>query len=152
MGSVESSVLVEAFVPTVFRFLWPDRVGAWYAPANGTRFELLSPGGMGPGARILVRGESRFGPRAYEAEVVEWEPPHAFAWRVLRGAPRAEVALRCEPEGARTRVTMRNRYRVRPPLLGALLDRWFVRPRIEAVDRESVENLKALAEGRRGCS
>ena len=151
MGRVESSALVDAFVPRVFYFLWPERVGAWYAPANGTRVEVVSPGGIGPGARIRISGESRFGPGAVEAEVLEWEPPHAFGWRVVRGAPRAEVRLRCEADGARTRVTMRNRYSVRPPVLGLLLDRWLVRPRVEAVDREAVENLKALAEGRRGC-
>jgi uncharacterized protein YndB with AHSA1/START domain len=151
VGNVESSVLVDAFVPRVFSFLWPEKVGAWYASANGTRVEVVSAGGMGPGARLRISGESRFGRSAYEAEVLEWEPPNAFAWRVVGGAPPGEVGLRCEAEGKRTRVTMRHRYAVRPPLIGALLDRWLVRPRVEAVDREAVENLKALAEGRRGC-
>ena len=152
MGRVEHTVEIEALAPRVFFYLWPERVGAWYAPENGTRMEVVSPGGIGPGARIRVSGESRWGPRSYEAEVTDWEPPHTFGWRVVKGASPAEISIRCEPVGARTQVTIHDRYRLRPAILGMLVDRLFTGKRVAAVDRAAIENLKALAEGRRGCA
>lgn len=152
MGLVEQEVFVEAPPARIFAYLSPALVGAWYAPANGTRVEVVG-GEVRPGATLRIRGESRYGPSAYEAVVTAWDPPREFGWRSTEGAPPQEVTVRLEPNGEGTRVRLRDRYRSRGPLgVRGILDRIFVRPRVAAVDREAVENLKALAEGRRGCA
>lgn len=152
MGVVEEEVVIAASPARVFAFLAPHLVGAWYAPDNSTRVELLG-GEMRVGARLRVRGESRFGSSSYEVVVTAWDPPRTFAWRSERGAPPQEVELRLEPEGAATRLRWTDRYRARGPWgVRDLLDFLLLRARVAAIDREAVENLKALAEGRRGCA
>ena len=86
-------------------------------------------------------------PGKVQEEVLAWNPPHGYRYRVTQGSPFVchQGEVRLQPVGQATELVWTIRFRPRLPGTGALL-RWILG---DAVRKALRERLKPLVEGER---
>lgn len=118
---VESTFLAHP-IERVFAFVGDAaNNAAWHAHVEGTTW--LDDGPMRVGRQGLQISRIFGRTWAITAEIVEWHPPNAVAWRVVQG-PSLRTSIRLAPEDGGTRLTLA--LEAGPTLrgpLGRLLDR-----------------------------
>ena len=100
------------------------------------RFEILTPTpiDMRPGALIDYRIRLGGVPMRWRTEITTWDPPHRFVDVQLRGPYRVWIhEHRFIDLGDETEMSDRVEYLAPGWLLEPLVDRLFVRPRVEAI-------------------
>jgi uncharacterized membrane protein len=111
-----------------------------------TRWEMAGPepDGLGARYRMLMRiGSAEVGGLI---EIVEWRPPHDFAWHSVTGLDQ-RGRLRLRADGAdRTRVEFRLAYGVAGSGLSGWLAEHVAAPSVRGHLQRSLENLGRLAE------
>jgi len=116
----------------------PDRYPTFMP--NLARWETITDGPMGIGARYTVHWKIGSVPVGGVIEVVEFDQPRELAWTSITGITmRGRFRLREDAEG-RTRVTFRLSYQAPGGLLGLIADRIATRQ----VGRTLAETLKTL--------
>jgi len=104
--------------------VWPllGEARRWKEWSFLTRTDLVRRGSPEPDGVGAVRRFTRFGVGSRE-EVVAWDPPHHFAYSILKGFPvrhyRADVTL--VPEGSGTLITWEGTFDEKIPGTGPLM-------------------------------
>jgi hypothetical protein len=88
----------------------------WHAHVRDTRWIDPPPTGLGRRGRQF--GHLFFRDWAFVAEVVEWDPPRAVAFKVIEGY-RVRTAIRVDPDGDGSTVTLTV---TTPRIIGARVD------------------------------
>lgn len=121
--SIESSASVEAMWAVLTTH---EDMPHWFRPVR--RVVLDPPGRDERNGLGAIRHIHAIGPAIVE-EVVDWQPPHRYAYRLLKGAPirnhRGQVSIEETPKGCRT--TWRIEFEAIIPLSGFLFDALMVR-------------------------
>ena len=139
---VEESVETRASVEAMWRALTThEDMPKWFGPVR--RVVLDPPGRDERNGLGAIRHIHALGPAVVE-EVVEWDPPHRYVYKLLRGAPirkhRGEVRVEETPRGARA--SWRIEFAPVIPLSGLVL-----RPVMVRIARSLLEGAAAYAEG-----
>lgn len=110
------------------------------------RFETLTDGPAGLGARYTVHWKVGSVPIGGTVEVVEFDPPRELSWTALTGvSQRGRFRLR-ETDDGRTKVTFRLSYESAGNVLGLIADRVAARQVGRNMSRTLV-NLRRMVEG-----
>jgi len=118
----------------------PERLPEWNTSVESSR--RAAPGDqVGRGSRALMQGRLLGQRLESETEVVEYEPPRAFATHALRG-PRLHTRFRLEPIPGGTRLDLEVRGDVPGGRVGEMLAEGFLRTEFAA----SLDRLRQLAE------
>lgn len=147
MTRVESSILVNAPSDEVWEFISDiDRLPEWAPDINRVAYE--SDGEIGEGTVYRESGGS--GPRDAESEwkITEWDPPRRQVHRTDEGPLKLRVTFELDPSNGYTRLHQSIEFRVLPNLrpFGAILDRLFVRRKVQSNANSMVQNIKHLVE------
>lgn len=114
--------------------------------ASLNRFETLSDGPAGLGARYTVHWKVGSVPIGGTVEVVEFDPPRELSWSALTGvSQRGRFRLR-DTDTGRTKVTFRLSYESAGNVLGLIADRVAARQVGRNMSRTLV-NLRKIVEG-----
>lgn len=114
--------------------------------ASLNRFETLSDGPPGLGARYTVHWKVGSVPIGGTVEVVEFDPPRELSWTALTGvSQRGRFRLRDTDDG-RTKVTFRLSYESAGNVLGLIADRVAAR-QVGRNMGKTLVNLRKLVEG-----
>ncbi|RAV09814.1 SRPBCC family protein [Mycolicibacterium sp. GF69] len=114
--------------------------------ASLNRFETLTEGPAGLGARFTVHWKVGSVPIGGTVELVEFDPPRELSWTALTGvSQRGRFRLR-DTEDGRTKVTFRLSYESAGNLLGLIADRVAARQVGRNMSR-TLRNLRSMVEG-----
>ena len=114
--------------------------------ASLNRFETLTEGPAGLGARYTVHWKVGSVPIGGTVELVEFDPPRELSWTALTGvSQRGRFRLR-ETDDGRTKVTFRLSYESAGNLLGLIADRVAARQVGRNMSR-TLTNLRSMVEG-----
>ncbi|WP_326546644.1 SRPBCC family protein [Mycolicibacterium sp. ND9-15] len=114
--------------------------------ASLNRFETLTEGPAGLGARYTVHWKVGSVPIGGTVELVEFDPPRELSWTALTGvSQRGRFRLR-ETDDRRTKVTFRLSYESAGNLLGLIADRVAARQVGRNMSR-TLTNLRSMVEG-----
>jgi hypothetical protein len=149
MADIATSVDINAPVRTVFDFVvaewqgtlafWPHGIQDWTPAPNRA---------LGDGFRVRYVAKMLGLPMAVEMEVSDFVPGQGWTAKSVSGPP-VEGRWQFAPQATGTRFSYRLRYRMPPPGVGPLLDRWFLAPAWERAIAAALANLKQLVETRR---
>lgn len=153
MGQVETSGIVEAGRRELFYFTdWCYNVPEWFEPVRKTEI-LELPDSVGRGKVTRYVGTLLGREMEWEARSAEWREDEVWAMRASKGIPaRMNMQLRFRFEtvdGGKTRVTCCVGYHAPYPLLGAVLDRIYLRKEAVRLSRLAIEGMKRMAEQHR---
>ena len=142
MIAVEQTVTTTASAQQMWDALTThEDMPKWFGPVR--RVTLDPPGRHERNGLGAVRHIHALGPAVVE-EVVEWDAPRRYVYKLLRGAPiknhRGEVNVESTPNGARA--TWRIEFDTVVPLSGLVL-----KPLMVRVARALLEGAAAYAEG-----
>jgi uncharacterized membrane protein len=143
MARGEASIVIDRPPDEVFAFLG-DAANNPEWRKNVVRTEWLDEGPMRVGRRGRQTAHLLGRDWTVEAEVTEWEPPHAAAWRTVQGPVTVRSWVRVEPEHGGARVSGGAEGRFLGPL-GALLTRLAV-PRMISQAQIDLERLRTRLE------
>lgn len=153
MGHVEASGIVEAGRRELFYYTdWCYNVPEWFEPVRKTQIlELPDPAGMG---KVTHYAGTLLGrDMEWEARSAEWKEDELWTMRASRGIPakmKMEIGFRFEPvERGRTKVTCRVGYHAPYPILGAVIDRIYLRKEAVRLADLAVAGMKRAAEQHR---
>ena len=149
MARIEQSIAVAAPVDTVFSFIvgeWQGQLRFWQ---HGIRnWQPVTGRPVGIGFRVRYTAQVLGVPFPVEMEICEFEAGRGWTARSVSGPPaEGRWVFTHHPTG--TLFTYRLTYRMLPPLLGPLLDRWFFAPAWRRAISAALENLKRLVEAHR---
>lgn len=114
--------------------------------ASLNRFETLTDGPAGLGARYTVHWKVGSVPIGGTVEVVEFDPPRDLSWTALTGvSQRGRFRLR-ETDDGRTKVTFRLSYESAGNVLGLIADRVAAR-QVGRNMSKTLTNLRRMVEG-----
>ena len=114
--------------------------------ASLNRFETLTEGPAGLGARYTVHWKVGSVPIGGTVELVEFDPPRELSWTALTGvSQRGRFRLRETADG-RTKVTFRLSYESAGNVLGLIADRVAARQVGRNMSR-TLANLRQMVEG-----
>jgi len=146
MACIEHSIAINAPPEATFGFVLADWQGHLRFWQHGVRnWQPLTSGPVGVGFRVRYTAQVLGVPFPMEMEVVAFEPGHGWTARSVSGPPaEGRWAFAAHPAG--TLFTYGLTYRMPPPLLGPLLDRWFFAPAWRRSIAGALANLKRLVE------
>ena len=149
MARIEQSVVVSAPVAAVFDFVAAEWQGALRFWPHGIRnWRPLTDQPLGVGFRVRYTAQVLGVPFPIEMAVVEFTAGQSWTARSVSGPPvEGHWAFAVHPGG--TLFTYRLSYRMPPPLLGPLLDRWFFAPAWNRAIAAALSSLKRLVEAQR---
>ena len=110
-------------------------------------FEVLTPSPvtMRPGTLLDYRLRLHGIPVRWQTEITEWDPPHRFVDRQLRGPYRQWIHTHTFQQiGDETVIRDHVEYAVPGWLLEPLVHRWFVRPDVEKIFAYRTEKMREL--------
>lgn len=143
---VEASELVEVGRDEVFHFTdWCYDVPEWFPPISWTRItKLPDPDGLGKVTQY--RGVLMGREMEWRAESVEWKENECWTMKAVSGLPAKmgmALKLRFDALGTgRSKVTCVFEYRAPYPLVGSLIDRFYLRPEARRLVNEALDGLK----------
>ena len=153
MGQVEASGIVEAGRRELFYYTdWCYNVPEWFEPVRKVQI-LQLPDARGMGKITRYAGTLLGRDMEWEAQSAEWKEDEAWMMKASRGMPaKMNMQLRFrfeEVEPAKTRVTCGVGYHAPYPLLGAMIDRFYLRAEAVRLANVAIEGMKRVAEQRR---
>ena len=140
--AIEQRVRIEAPIENTWAIVANhERMASWVGFDRVTITRSGTPDRNGYGAVRQMKGL----PGEVQEEVLAWNPPHGYRYRVTQGSPFVchQGEVRLEPVGQATELVWTIRFRPRLPGTGALL-RWILGA---AVRKALRERLKPLVEG-----
>ncbi len=149
----EASGIVEADGRDLFHFTdWCYNVPTWFLPVRKTWITEL-PDSAGLGKVTHYVGHLMGREMEWEAESVEWKENELWMMRAITGPParmNMQLELRFEAAGpGKTRVTCAVGYRVPYPLIGSLIDRFYLRHEARRLANDAIEGMKRAADRRK---
>ncbi len=146
----EASGIIEADRGDLFQFTdWCYNVPTWFPPIRKTWIISL-PDSVGLGKVTHYVGHLMGREMEWEAESVEWKENEFWVMRAITGPPakmNMELELRFEAAGhGKTKVTCAVGYRVPYPLIGSLIDRFYLRHEAQRLANEAIEGMKKTAD------
>jgi uncharacterized membrane protein len=153
MGQVEASGIVEAGRRELFYYTdWCYNVPEWFEPVKKTQI-LQLPDSAGLGKVTHYTGTLLGRDMEWEARSVEWKEDESWMMRASQGMPakmNMQLRFRFEAVGAdKTKVTCSIGYQALYPLLGALIDRFYLRKEAMRLAHLAIEGVKRAVEERR---
>ncbi len=150
MGQVEVTGIVNAERPELFAYTdWCYNVPQWFAAIRETRIVRL-PDAAGEGKVTHYVGTLLGRDMEWEARTAEWKENERWAMKAAQGTPakmNMRVELRFETaEHGRTKVTCSLRYHAPYPLLGALIDRFYLRKEGLRLANLALDGIRRVAE------
>jgi hypothetical protein len=146
VADIAASVDINASVRAVFDFVvaewqgtlafWPQGIRKWRPTPNRP---------LGDGFRVRYVAMMLGLAIPVEMEISDFMPDRGWTAKSVSG-PLVEGRWQFAPQGAGTRFSYRLRYRMPPPGVGPLLDRWFLAPAWERAILAALANLKRLVE------
>jgi len=150
MTRVEATGIVEASADDLFHFTeWCYNNTEWLPfISKAWIVKLPRPDGLGEVTRM--QGTMMGRPMEWHGESIRHEPGRFWAMKATSGLPlkyRMQSAMRfMAVEPRRTQVTFAMEYTVPFPILGWLMDRFFVKKEARRMIQAAVEALRRLAE------
>ncbi len=153
MGQVEASGIVAAGRRELFHYTdWCYNVPEWFEPVRKTQI-LQLPDSAGVGKVTRYVGTLLGRAMEWEAQSAEWKEDEVWMMKASRGMPaKMNMQLRFRFETAEpgeTKVTCWVGYRAPYPLLGPIMDRFYLRKEALRLAHLAIEGLKRAADQRR---
>ena len=150
MGHVEASGIVGAGRRELFYYTdWCYNVPDWFEPVKEARI-LQLPDASGMGKITHYAGTLLGRDMEWDARSVEWKEDEIWTMRASQGVPakmQMQIRFRFEPVAAgHTRVTCTVGYRAPYPILGAVIDRFYVRKEAIRLARLAIEGMQRAAQ------
>ncbi len=151
MGQAEDTEVVDAAVEDIFHFSdWCYNDPVWAPSVREARITRL-PGPDGTGMVSHYVGKIMGREIEWDGESTKWRENEVWVRKASTGFPakmKMSIEMRFEPLGPHTtRVTSKIGYRVPYPLLGWLMDRFFVHREAQRMATNAVQGLKKIAMG-----
>ena len=153
MAQVEASGIVGAGRRELFYYTdWCYNVPEWFPPVRKTRI-LQLPDSAGIGKVTRYAGTLLGRDMEWEARSVDWKEDEVWMMKATQGMPakmNMEIRVRFEAVGSsQTKVTCRVGYHAPYPLLGALIDRFYLRKEAVRMAHLAIDGMrKAVEDGR----
>ncbi len=149
MSEVESTGIVEAGKRELFYYTdWCYNVPDWFVPVRKTEI-LQLPDASGMGKLTHYAGRLLGRDMEWDAQSVEWKEDELWSMRASQGMPAKmgmQIRLRFETvKPGQTKVTCRVGYHVPYPLVGAIIDRFYVRKEATRLARLAIEGIQQAA-------
>lgn len=146
MGQAEADEIVEAAVESIFHFSdWCYNDTIW-APSIRKAWITRLPGPDGTGMVSHYVGKVVGREMEWDGESISWRENELWARRAITGLPakmRMSMEMRFEPIGPReTKVTSKIQYKVPYPLVGWLMDRFYVHREVQKMATDAVRGLR----------
>ncbi len=146
----EASGIIEVDSEQFFHFTdWCYDVPKWFPAIDKTRIMKL-PDSAGMGKVTHYHGKLMGREMEWEAESAEWKENETWMMRAISGMPsRMGMALRLRFELAgpgKTKVTCILEYRAPYPLIGPLMDRFYLRHEAQRLVSEAIDSMKKVAD------
>ncbi len=153
MAHVEASGIVGAGRRELFYYSdWCYNVPEWFEPVRKTQI-LQLPDSSGMGKVTRYAGTLLGRDMEWEAHSAEWKEDEVWMMRACRGMPakmNMEVRFRFETVApGRTRVTCRVGYHAPYPLLGSLIDRFYIQKEAARLAHLAIEGMQRVADQHR---
>ncbi len=150
MGHVDASGIVEAGRRELFYYTdWCYNVPEWFEPVRKTQI-LQLPDSAGRGKVTHYIGTLLGRDMEWNAESAEWKEDEIWMMAASRGMPakmHMRIRFRFETvDAAKTRVTCEVGYHAPYPLVGALIDRFYLRKEALRLANLAVAGIKRVAE------
>ena len=152
-GQVEASGIVDAGRRELFYYTdWCYNVPEWFEPVRETKI-LKLPGPTGIGKVTHYAGMLLGREMEWEARSVEWTEDEIWMMKASRGIPakmNMQIRFRFETaEAGRTKVICRVGYHAPYPLVGAAIDRIYLRKEALRLANLAIVGMKRVAEQHR---
>ncbi len=149
MGQVEASGLVAAGRRELFYYTdWCYNVPEWFPPVRSTRI-LQLPDATGLGRVTRYQGTLLGRDMEWETQSAEWKADEIWMMQASQGMPakmNMQIRFRFETvEPGRTKVTCRVGYHAHYPLLGAIIDRLYLRKEAVRLADLAIEGIQRMA-------
>ncbi len=153
MAHVEASGIVGAGRRELFYYSdWCYNVPEWFEPVRKTQI-LRLPDSTGMGKVTRYAGTLLGRDMEWEAQSAEWKEDEVWMMRASQGTPaKMHMAIRFRFETVapgKTRVTCGVGYHAPYPLLGALVDRFYIRKEAVRLAHLAIEGMQRAAEQHR---
>ncbi len=153
MGQVEASGVVEAGRRELFYYTdWCYNVPEWFEPVRRTQI-LRLPDAAGMGKVTHYAGTLLGRDMEWEARSADWSEDETWSMRACEGMPaKMNLGLRLRFEAVdagRTRVTCGISYHAPYPLLGAIIDRFYLRREAVRLANLAVRGLQRVGQKHR---
>lgn len=150
MGQVEASGIVGAGRRELFYYTdWCYNVPEWFEPVRTTQI-LRLPDASGMGKVTHYAGTLLGRDMEWEAQSAEWMQDEVWMMKASRGMPakmNMQLRFRFEAVGAdETKVTCRVGYHAPYPVLGSIIDRFYLRKEALRLAQLAIEGMKRVAE------
>lgn len=150
MGQVEAMAIVDAERKELFPYAdWCYNLPEWFPAIRKARIvRLPDRGGLGKVTHYFGTLMGR--EMEWDAQSVEWAKDERFLMRAVRGMPakmHMQFGVRFEDvEGHKTRVTGVMGYHASYPLIGSLIDRFYLRKEVRRLAHNAIEGIRRAAE------
>ncbi len=153
MSQVEASGIVEAGRRELFYYAdWCYNVPEWFAPVRKTRI-LQLPDSAGLGKVTHYTGRLLGRDMEWQAQSVEWKEDEIWMMRASQGMPakmNMQIRFRFETvETGKTKVTCWVGYHAPYSLLGAVIDRFYLRKEAVRLANLAIKGMQRIAEQHR---
>ncbi len=153
MSRVEASGIVDADSVDLFHFTdWCYNAPEWF-PSIRKAWIIKLPDSAGLGKLAHYVGNWKGREIDWEAESVQWKENELRMMRPISGLParmNMQMEWRYDAAGPnKTRVTCVFKYRVPYPLIGSLIDRFYIRPEARRQVNDAIEGMKKAANQQR---
>ncbi len=150
MGRVEASGIVDSDRVDLFHFTdWCYNAPEWF-PSIRKVWIIKLPDSAGLGKVAHYVGDWKGGEMEWEAESVEWRENELRIMRAISGLPaRMNMQLEWRYDAAgpgKTRVTCAFKCRVPYPLIGLLMERFYILPEAQRQVNDAIEGMKKAAD------
>lgn len=150
MGQAESTGIVEADTEDLFHFTdWCYNDPEW-APSIKKAWIKVLPERSGLGKVSHYVGTLMGQEAEWEGKLVEWKPKEVWAMKAISGRPakmEMQNKMRFEDLGSgKTRVTCTISYGVPYPIVGPILDRFYLHRRAKEHTDRAIEGMRRAAE------
>lgn len=147
MGQAEATEIVEAAAEEIFHFSdWCYNDPIWAPSMIRKAWITRLPGPDGTGKVSHYVGKVVGREMEWDGESISWRENEFWAMRASTGLPakmKMQMDMQFEPLGPHeTKVTSKIRYTVPYPLVGWLIDRFYVRREVQQMVTNAVQGLK----------